>query len=111
MHTEVAWVLVSSGTQVQPQVTLDPDYLSDYLSVSYDYELRQVGHLLLLQPDDSHSHKGGYTLALTNCFLRLKPARDEIKGGSVNIFSTCSLAYKNARCFLIISLTFFNRGW
>ena len=25
------------GTQVQPQVILDPDYLSDYLSVSYDY--------------------------------------------------------------------------
>ena len=32
---EVAWV--SSGTQVQPQVILDPDYLQDYLSVSYDY--------------------------------------------------------------------------
>ena len=30
------WVLVSSGTQVQPQVILDPDYLPDYLSVSYD---------------------------------------------------------------------------
>ena len=29
--------LVSLGTQVQPQVILDPDYLSDYLSVSYDY--------------------------------------------------------------------------
>ena len=34
------WVLVSSGTQVQPQVILDPDYLSDYLSVSYDYGSR-----------------------------------------------------------------------
>ena len=39
MYAEVAWVLVSSGTQVQPQVILDPDYLSDYLSVSYDYVL------------------------------------------------------------------------
>ena len=37
MYAEVAWVLVSSGTQVQPQVILDPDYLPDYLSVSYDY--------------------------------------------------------------------------
>ena len=37
MYTEVGWVLVSSGTQVQPQVILDPDYLADYLSVSYDY--------------------------------------------------------------------------
>ena len=37
MYAEVAWVLVSSGTQVQSQVILDPDYLSDCLSVSYDY--------------------------------------------------------------------------
>ena len=30
MYSEVAWVLVSLGTQVQPQIIL-------YLSVSYDY--------------------------------------------------------------------------
>ena len=38
MNSDVAWVLVSSGTQVQPQIILDPDYLPDYISVSYDYE-------------------------------------------------------------------------
>ena len=38
MHGEVAWVLVSSGTQVQPQIILDPDYLPDHLSVSYDHD-------------------------------------------------------------------------
>ena len=38
MYAEVAWVLLSSGTQVQPQVILDPDYLPDYPSVSYDYD-------------------------------------------------------------------------
>ena len=27
MYVEVAWVLVSLGTQVQPHVILDPDYL------------------------------------------------------------------------------------
>ena len=37
MYAEVAYVLVSSGTQVQPQIISDPDYLPDYLSVSYDY--------------------------------------------------------------------------
>ena len=37
MYAEVAWVLVSSGTQVQPQIIPDPDYLPDYLSISYDY--------------------------------------------------------------------------
>ena len=39
MHAEVAWELVFLETQVQPQTILDPDYLSDYLSVSYDYDL------------------------------------------------------------------------
>ena len=37
MYAEAAWVLGSSGTQVQPQIILDPEYLPDYLSVSYDY--------------------------------------------------------------------------
>ena len=37
MNSEVAWVLISSGTQVQPQIILDPGYLPDYLPVSYDY--------------------------------------------------------------------------
>ena len=38
MYAEIAWVLASSGTQGQPQVILDPDYLPEYLSVSYDYD-------------------------------------------------------------------------
>ena len=46
MHAEVAWVLVSSETQVQPQVILDPDNLPDYLSVSYDHDiLNQFVHI------------------------------------------------------------------
>ena len=36
MYAEVAWVLVSSGTQFQPQAILDPDYFPDYFSISYD---------------------------------------------------------------------------
>ena len=38
MSSEVTWVLLSSGTQVQLQIILKPDYLPDYLSISYDYE-------------------------------------------------------------------------
>ena len=33
MYSEVAWVPVSYRIQVQPQIILNPDYLSD----SYDY--------------------------------------------------------------------------
>ena len=38
MYAEVAWVLVSSGTLVQPQIILD----SHYLSVSYDYVIIMI---------------------------------------------------------------------
>ena len=38
MYSEVAWTLESWGTQVQPRIILDPDYLPGYLSVSYDNE-------------------------------------------------------------------------
>ena len=37
VYAEIAWALVSSGTQVQKQLILDPDYLPEYLSVSYGY--------------------------------------------------------------------------
>ena len=37
LYSGVAWVLVSSGTQVQLQIILKPGYLPDYLNVSYDY--------------------------------------------------------------------------
>ena len=39
MYAEAVWVLVSLGTQVQLQIILDPDYLPDDLSVSYDYDM------------------------------------------------------------------------
>ena len=37
VYAEVDWTLVSLGTQVQPQVIFDSDYLPDYISISYDY--------------------------------------------------------------------------
>ena len=39
MYFEVVCEQVSLGTKVQPQIILKPDYLPDYLSVSYDYGL------------------------------------------------------------------------
>ena len=43
MNSTIAWVLVSLRTQVQP--IIDPDYLSDYLSVSYDYAFTTTNSL------------------------------------------------------------------
>ena len=37
MHFEIAWVLLSSGTQIQLQVILHSDNFPDYLSSSYEY--------------------------------------------------------------------------
>ena len=36
IYSEVVWVLVFSKTQIRLQIILNPDYLPDYLSVSYD---------------------------------------------------------------------------
>ena len=37
MYSEVAWVLVFLRIQIHPQIIPNPDYLPDYLSVSYEY--------------------------------------------------------------------------
>ena len=46
MYSEVVWVLVSSGTQVHPQTILEPDYLSDYLPVFYDYAKKLASFII-----------------------------------------------------------------
>ena len=38
MYAVIAWVLVSSGTQAQPQIILGSDFIPDYLSVFYNYD-------------------------------------------------------------------------
>ena len=38
MYCSVAWVLSSSGTRVQPQIILDPDYIPDYLMTMVFYD-------------------------------------------------------------------------
>ena len=52
MNSEVSWLLVSSGTQVQPQTILDPDYLPDYLSLSYDYGITKINNAQIDNPKD-----------------------------------------------------------
>ena len=47
MYAEVTWVRVYSGTQGQLQITLDPDYLPDYPSVSYDYGWLNISKIRL----------------------------------------------------------------
>ena len=37
MYSEVAWVLVFLRIQIHLQIIPNPDYLPDYLSVSYEY--------------------------------------------------------------------------
>ena len=38
VYSEVAWVLVSSGTELQKHTILELKYFPNYLSVSYDYD-------------------------------------------------------------------------
>ena len=48
MYADVAWVLVSSVNEVQPQAILDTDYLPDYLFVSYDSVISKLNLLIML---------------------------------------------------------------
>ena len=58
MYAEVAWALVSSGTQVQPQIIPDPGYLPDYLSISYDYAITKNNVVLqYIFYKDSQKHQ------------------------------------------------------
>ena len=52
MYSEVALVLVFLGTQVQPQIKLQPDYVPDYLSVSYDYIMTDLINSYALLPEN-----------------------------------------------------------
>ena len=49
IDSEVAWEHVSSETEVKSKIILEPDYLPDYLSVSYDFAImdsvRYLGRL------------------------------------------------------------------
>ena len=49
MNSEVVWVIVYSGTQVQPQIIVNPDYLPDFLSLSYDYVNMAMNILTVFQ--------------------------------------------------------------
>ena len=63
MYSDVSWVLVSSWTQVQPLIILDPDYLPDYLSISPDYNISKYNPLagssyIKLPKELEHPRKG-----------------------------------------------------
>ena len=62
MYAELAWVLVSSVTHVQPQIILNSDDLLDYFFNSYDYDtinllcncdldIESIGHFHLYCPN------------------------------------------------------------
>ena len=38
MYAELAWVLVSSRTEVQTHIKFHPDYFLDYFSISFEYD-------------------------------------------------------------------------
>ena len=60
MCFEVVLVLVSLGTQIQPQIILNSDYFPDYLAVSYGYELIDL-YLLILNADNPATYQSWIT--------------------------------------------------
>ena len=66
MYAEGAWVLVSSGTQVQPQILLDPDYLQTIF-------LFLMAMLKLTAAISSWSNKFWYVTYLVYCIHSSPP--------------------------------------
>ena len=60
MCSEVAWIQLSSGTQVWPQIILDLDYFPDDLSVSFNYVLKKAGVVLEIEGSVRRSIKGHF---------------------------------------------------
>ena len=52
MYTEVAWVLVSSGTQVQPLIIVDPDWKVQtiFLFLVTMFEVKDLAGLFKFMP-------------------------------------------------------------
>ena len=69
MHAEVAWLILSSGTQVQSQIMLDPNYLPNYPSVSYDYGVSNLSKKVHFNSD--HKRSLAMTKACIYCHFNM----------------------------------------
>ena len=78
MYSEVAWVLVSAGTQVQPQIILYPDDLPDSFSLSHYYvskkhsKCNDIGFFsqVLFYLTNISLCKTGYKINFASCIKR-----------------------------------------
>ena len=113
MYIEVAWILVSSKTQVQPQIMRKPGYLPDYLSIFYDYFNTDILHVKHLNRVIIIS--GPVTLWIIHFSLFVRyifqgGARSHESLGWVGSISTQSrLSCVSSQCFPILSLLCNNR--
>ena len=67
MYSEVAWLLVSSETQVHPQIILKPDYLPHYISVSYEYN--HIMAVRFVGPETLHYLSNAIVCKSKVCFI------------------------------------------
>ena len=90
MYVEVAWVLVSSRTQVQLQILLDPDYIPDYLSVSYGYGFSKAAKLWISNLlKENHQHQRFlkiYYLCFFGQLRRIAPVEKQLWKSTLGSF-------------------------
>ena len=61
MDSGVAWVLVSMGIQVQPQIRPDPDYLPDYFLFLMTLVITRTFHY---ESVEVHTSASGYGIVI-----------------------------------------------
>ena len=114
MYVEVVWVLVSSRTQVQLQILLDPHYIPDYLSVSYGYDFSKAAKLWLSNLlKESHQHQRFlkiYCLCFFGQLRRIAPVEKQLWKSTLGSFHInwkgCDTSHFNLRIIDYIALDY-----
>ena len=71
MDSGVAWVLVSTGTQVQPPIIPDPDYLPDYFLFLMTMVITRTFHYKSVEVHTSASGYGIVIYILLSFFKKM----------------------------------------
>ena len=101
INSEVAWVLVSLKTQVQPQIILDSDCVPDYLSVYDDYASSSCTDLIFTSLLNLLIDSGVHLFLHPNCHHQIVYAKFNLEIRYTPPYLREVLHYKDANTELI----------
>ena len=67
MYSEVSWVLVSSKTQIEPQIMVEPDYLLVFYYYGFIYELDKWNLIGLMDGTGAYNYNTRNAISFSAC--------------------------------------------